>query len=241
MGHTSSPTGHGSTPPRRRVALVGSAPLARDMSLLIDSCDIVIRCNEAKTLGGHAGSRTDVLCVTNTGSPAQRIIAEQSIRRSPRFPGLSEVWFPRESHVHLRALEASGFQISSSEFEDRSQDILTANGLGDDIAVTYFSADFNERIFASLKQKSADPFVCPSTGFMALCHLLERDDYETFDKLILGFTFQMWEGHPARAEQRFIRALCSRRPDLHWIPCRPRRWSIDWMNRFRRFRPRQPA
>lgn len=224
-------------PRRKRVALVGSAPLGKDMSSLIDSCDVIIRCNEAKTLGGHSGSRTDVLCVTNTGGPAHRIITEQSIRRSPRFPDLSEVWFPRDSYTHLQALNASGFQIPPSEFEDRSQDILTANALND-VVVTHFSRDFNERMFASLKLKSADPFVCPSTGFMALCHLLERDDYAAFDKLILGFTFQYWEGHPSRAEQRFVRALCSRRADLHWIPCHTGRRGLGWMNPLRLLRRR---
>jgi len=40
---------------RPKLALVGNAPPAYDLSAQIESCDIVIRCNEAKTLGNCSG------------------------------------------------------------------------------------------------------------------------------------------------------------------------------------------
>lgn len=44
---------------RPKIALVGNAPPTYDLSAQIDSCDIVIRCNEAKTLGANTGTCGD--------------------------------------------------------------------------------------------------------------------------------------------------------------------------------------
>ena len=202
---------------RPRLALVGNAPLRNDLAERIDACDLVVRCNEAKTLGGYSGTRTDVLCITNTGVPARRIIAERSVRKEPRFPGLSEVWFPRDSGTHLRYLRASGSDIPESEFDDCSDDLLEANDL-DGVRVTRFSEESNEQVFDRLRRESRRGFICPSTGFLALWHILERPEYVSFGKFLFGFTFKFWEGHPAAAERRIVEELCSTRDDLHFTP-----------------------
>lgn len=201
---------------KRRLVLVGNAPLDNDHTQLVDSADVVVRCNEAKTLGQRSGTRTDVLCVCNTGAPAARIIAERSIQRIPRFPSLSEVWFPRHSPTHLRHIRESNFPAPEAEYLDRTEDIMAANGL-EEVVVSRLSQAFNERVFGYLRRKSPTGFACPSTGFLALCHILEVRQYSPLDKLLIGFTFKMWWGHPARAERRFVERLCEARTDVHWI------------------------
>ena len=202
---------------RRRLALVGNAPLKSDLAGQIDSSDLVVRCNEAKTLGGYSGTRTDILCITNTGSPAERIIRERSVRKMPRFPRLSEVWFPRHSGVHLQRLRALGSDFPESELEDCSRRLLEANSL-DGMRVTHFSRESNERAFERLHQESPQDFICPSTGFLALWHILEQPEYAAFDKFLFGFTFEFWEGHPAATERKIIEELCADRDDFQFIP-----------------------
>jgi len=196
-----------------RLALVGNAPLKRDLSQQIDSSDLVVRCNEAKTLGGYSGTRTDILCISNTGAPARRIIDERSVRKA-KFSFLSEVWFPRVIRTHLRYLRASGYNLPESEFDDCSARILEANDLAD-ARVTFFSKDFNERVFSLLRQKSRWRFVCPSTGFLALWYILEQ--YASFDKFMFGFSFKFWDGHPAAAEKQIVEELCIR-DDFYFVP-----------------------
>ncbi len=189
---------------RPKLALVGNAPPAYDLSVQIDSCDIVIRCNEAKTLGVNTGIRTDILCVNNSGAPADRFISKQLLRRHPNFPELTELWFarPYKDCVEL-ALK-----------------IVHANGLSD-VPVVYFSADMNERARQQLSLHSKMENQHPSTGFLAFCYILEQEEFNDFDKYLFGFTFNMWYGHPEQAEMKVIESFCKNRQDLFFVPAEP--------------------
>ena len=189
---------------RPKLALVGNAPPAYDLSAQIESCDIVIRCNEAKTLGVNTGIRTDILCVNNSGAPADRFISKQLLRRHPNFPELTELWFarPYKDCVEL-ALK-----------------IVHANGLSD-VPVVYFSADMNERARQQLSLHSKMENQHPSTGFLAFCYILEQEEFNDFDKYLFGFTFNMWYGHPEQAEMKVIESFCKNRQDLFFVPAEP--------------------
>lgn len=198
---------------RPRLALVGNAPLRTDFSRMIDDCEFVIRCNEAKNLGGFSGTRTDVLCVNNTGATARRMIREQSLRRAPRFPDLKEIWIPRVSEVHLTHLRKAVTGYPESQFDDHTDELLSSNGLTD-LPVTRFTREFNLRVFNYLSRGARARFICPSTGFLALGHILESDRYAGYQKQMFGFTFEMWWGHPADAERDFVARTCAKREDL---------------------------
>ncbi|MGI9159658.1 MAG: glycosyltransferase family 29 protein, partial [Saprospiraceae bacterium] len=172
-----------------------------DLSRQIDSCDLVIRCNEAKTLGVNSGTRTDILCVNNSGAPATRFIEQKSLQKNPRFPELAEIWFARP---YPDCIEVS-------------QKILNANNLSD-ISIQYLSTEFNERACDQLKMYGSVADQPPSTGFLAFRYILEQAAFDDFDKYIFGFTFNMWHGHPEQAEMKVIESYCKNRNDFFFIP-----------------------
>ncbi|MBK7806449.1 MAG: glycosyltransferase family 29 protein [Saprospiraceae bacterium] len=183
------------------LALIGNAPLQKDFSSTIDSFDLVIRCNEAKTLGTNTGHKTNILCISNIGAPSKRIIAEKSVTKLLKFPELSEIWFPRNAESNI----------------DNSKIIIEVNKLFD-VRIKYFSKEMNERVFKKLAVFSDFDFVEPSTGILALCYILEQPEFDKYEKYLFGFTFEMWEGHPAKAERLLIKSFCENRNDLIFVP-----------------------
>jgi len=186
---------------RPKLALVGNAPPEYDLSAQIDSCDIVIRCNEAKTLGVNTGTRTDILCVNNSGAPADRFISQKLLRKHPKFPELTEVWFARPH----------------KDCVDLSLKIVDANDLSD-VTVTYFSTGMTERVYNQLSIYNKMENQHPSTGFLAFWYILEQGVFEDFDKYLFGFTFNMWYGHPEQAEMKAMESFCRNRQDLFFVP-----------------------
>ena len=199
-----------------RLALVGNGRVGKDYSRFIDGCDLVIRCNEAKNLGENVGFKTDVLCITNTGAPARRLIDSRSVQRQPRFPGIKEVWFPRDSGVHLGWLERLNLRYPRSEFVDIGDRIIQANDL-EDVRVRRFSRDLNRVCFGSLARASRKPFVCPSTGFMAFVYVTRSGNFDGFEKFLFGFTFEMWDGHPADSERLLVHEAIASRGDIKLV------------------------
>jgi len=197
---------------KHRIALVGNAPLEKDFSSVIDGCDYVVRCNEAKNLGPFSGKRTDVLCITNTGAPAIRMMREKSVQKQPKFPNLKEVWFPRNYQAHKQHNRGKNPEFYSTEF-DRSRQIIWANKLHG-INVNYFRKSFNESVFSILKKYGIEDFVSPSTGFLAFMYILSAKRWNQSEKIVLGFTFETWSGHPSEAEKLIMHDLIKSRGDV---------------------------
>ncbi len=189
------------TAKRPRLALVGNAPPQYDLSSQIDSCDLVIRCNEAKTFGVNTGTKTDILCVNNSGAPAYRFIAQKSLRKHPKFPELTEIWFVRPYKDCI----------------DLAMQILDSNDLSD-ISDRYFSDEMNKRAYDQLCKYAKMEDQHPSTGFLAFWYILEQAAFADFDKYIFGFTFNMWHGHPEQAEMKVIESYCKNRDDFFFVP-----------------------
>jgi hypothetical protein len=58
----------------KNIAIVGNANFSFNQSDRIDKCDFVLRFNECKNFGLNCGTKTDAICVTNTGIPADRMV-----------------------------------------------------------------------------------------------------------------------------------------------------------------------
>ena len=200
---------------RRRpvVAIIGSAPIGRDLSETIDSCDIVIRINECKVYGGNSGNRTDILCVTNTGAPAHRFIKHKSIAGGGFYPQVSEVWFPRDSAVHkAKALEWDPF-FPLSEMDDLWREIAETNSLWTK-KLFHFSGFFNISLFNTLICRSRKPFLCPSTGIFTISHVLTDSRFSDFDKYAAGFRYKGWPFHPWDVERELMLEYAGKREDF---------------------------
>lgn len=195
-----------------RLAIVGSGRIRFDQSRMIDACNPVIRFNECKNYGRNCGRRTDILCLTNTGGPAMRMIREAPIRSAPYRDGVTEVWLPRDSGVHA----ALGVDMPADGCLDVSAELLERSALADR-RVIRFDAGLNERVFRELQRRSARPFTCPSTGILAIEYVAGQARFDGYEKYIFGFSFRGWEGHPWRAERDLVHARVAARRDLHWV------------------------
>lgn len=192
----------------KRMAIVGSAKFSLDQSENIDKCDFVLRFNECKNFGYYCGERTDAICVTNTGIPADRIITSKSILRSKYYKSLSEVWFPRNCDVHSKHFPA--------DYSDKTKRIMVSNNLTDKKIIRFGKA-FNIFVFDLLKRHSSTAFKCPSTGIFGILYSLYDVRFSGYDKYIFGFRFQGSDWHPWESEKNIVMGLCHSRLDLHFV------------------------
>lgn len=184
----------------KRIAIVGSGQFTTDLSSEIDSCDLVLRFNECKNYGKNCGKKTDILCVRNSGLPADRMIEKKSIFNSDFYPLVSEVWFPRDVDV----------------VADKSNQILISNNLSDRRWVR-LGKDLNVLAYDLLQRESNVAFGSPSTGFFGILNCLSDLRFRIFKKMVVGFSFKGAACHPWLAEERIIRNFSNIREDFDFI------------------------
>jgi hypothetical protein len=147
--------------------------------------------------------RTDLLFATNIGRPAQRFCERRS------FLGLAcNICFVRDEGVHREHFEQVRSlypEYSDADLDDFSEAIIESNHLNRE-TVLYVPKQVNRLTFSKLEAISERPFYCPSTGIVAIEHVLSCPDFASFDKHIVGFTFEGWDGHPWNAERALIAA-----------------------------------
>ena len=118
--------------------------------------------------------------------------------------------------MHLGWIDRLNIIFPRSEFDDIGNEIIAANNL-EDVSIKRFSAKLNRMSFERLTSISKQPFVCPSTGFLAFFYITQSGHFENFEKFIFGFTFEMWSGHPADSERHFFHEVISARIDIKII------------------------
>ena len=99
-------------------------------------------------------------------------------------------------------------QYPESEFVDFSKQLVLHNQLQGK-AITYLSAEFNVRVFNALLAEMRQlgptvPFVCPSTGFLAIEYVMASPRFTDCRKHIVGFGFEGWNGHPWQLERSIV-------------------------------------
>ena len=201
---------------RKKIAVVGSAPIKNDESGRIDSCDLVVRFNNCKVYGGHSGEKTDVLCINIGGAPARQMVSEKTVLRSRFYKLISELWIPadvRVCHEHITGLSMSDVGLADTDLSDK---IIKSNELGH-LPVVRFSAEFNIRVFELLKQGGCK-FTCPSTGFFAIQYVLDEPRFAEWDKLVFGFTFKGWSGHPFEMEKKIVMQYAKELQNFTFVP-----------------------
>lgn len=205
----------------QRMAIVGNATVRRDLTKLIDSCEIVVRFNEYRTIGKNTGHKTDILCVCNTGDPAKKISQNSSILRASFYSQGLEVWFPRNESVHKSYISQHCSKFNEENFYQDLSELIT---VGNQLAASqtlFFSPESNQAAFNKLLARARWPFVVPSTGFLAIEHILNEPRFAEYEKLLMGFSFRGWRGHPWEAEKGIILDYTKTRTDFHLIPIYP--------------------
>jgi hypothetical protein len=177
-----------------RAIIVGNARslLSTKNGSLIDSFDIVIRCNSFKIKGyeKHVGTKTDIACFIPTGSGAKHLIREQSRDRIKRA---SEIWFSRPrgccGGIHRQIIK----KLCSTQ------------------SVSYPSDEEFEEMVKTLDAHGGNR-AWPSTGFVAIEMAIKR--LERHEIYLTGFDFfktghyftdkKVPCCHPVQAERKII-------------------------------------
>lgn len=177
------------------------------MAGFIDLSDLVIRFNDCRSLGA-GGRRTDVVAVCNTGRPGHEMTQGRDWRESDGVRQASALWSVRDP-AKFSEMEP-GIRARWPELTDFCVDYTA--GFAAIAAETSKShivipRDVHERLDKALAAHAPAPYVCPSTGLVAIAHVLESVSGDGDEVAIAGFSHQGWSGHPFAAEQQLVDTL----------------------------------
>lgn len=196
-------------PPPNRMIILGNAPMKFDMAQYVDASALVVRFNECGNYAKGTGTKTDILCLNNFGKPTAQWIARKTIQKLPFISRVDEIWIPRVADILLTHRIAykkitGDRHFNEKKFRDLSAELISSNELGNK-KIVRFSQELNEDVLDNLKRLSLVDFREPSTGILAISHALSDERFAAYDKIILGFTFEGWKGHPWSGEQLLVK------------------------------------
>lgn len=191
----------------RRIMIVGNGEIPRGAADFIDLSDVVIRFNDCRSVG-PGGNRTDIVAVCNTGRPGKAMTESAEWRNNDSVQQASAIWSVRDP----------------AKFSDMEPEILKNWPELADFCADY-SAGFaafaeetgkahivipravHERVDAALQAYLPEPYVCPSSGMVAIAHVLEESRTSDDEVAIVGFGHEGWSLHPFAAERQLVDAL----------------------------------
>jgi hypothetical protein len=197
---------------QKRIAVVGNADVTKDYSSFIDSCEIVIRLNLRSGLPalmhGRLGKKTDILAYAPR---ATRLVLDdrEHAGQLRRFAeGAQRIWFlgPR-LWFRLRPGGIIRFLVRNKRLAfDASATMLKVLQL-DDRRIEYFPRGFRHSVAKKLQALDGNTGKAfPSAGIVVIQRVLEDPEFEPYQKYVLGFTFEGWQGHPLAVEKRLVEA-----------------------------------
>lgn len=196
--------------PRKTIAIVGNADVTKDYSAFIDSCDLVVRLNLRTGLPAlmhdRLGNKTDILCYAPR---ATRLVVDDwahlgQLRRF--FAEARQIWFVGpKPWFRMRPKGIIRFMLKNERLVfDASAVIVRALQL-EDRQIEYFTRDFRDSVAEKLQAlASSTESGLPSAGMVVIQRVLEDPEFEAYQKCVLGFTFEGWQGHPFTREQRLV-------------------------------------
>jgi hypothetical protein len=187
--------------------IVGNGEIPEGAAAVIDCADLVIRFNDCRSVGA-GGTRTDIIAVCNTGRPPRQMLSSQTWRQSPPVSQAKAIWSVRhpEKFAEMRQPLLALYPELDDFCDDYSGEIRR---FAEETGKTHLTVarDVYERLDKSLLAYSPAPYVCPSSGLLAIAHVLEAAEFSDDQLFILGFGHQGWHGHPFDAERRLIDAF----------------------------------
>ncbi|MTW22772.1 hypothetical protein [Allochromatium palmeri] len=210
------------------LVVVGSAPLKQDLSARIDACDCVIRFNNCKNYGGHSGTRTNILVLSNTGSPNEnrtlpllltpRTEAEVA-EQLPYLAQAQEVWIARPNPQHILALLRSDGRHLTPLGQREVQNLERFGDLAPNMIATQkiprekvrrIPEQLYTRLWRCLLGFGTTGGIIPSTGMLGIEMALNYTALRHHRKYYIGFGWQGWHGHPWALEERLVNAYVSK-------------------------------
>jgi len=193
----------------QKIVVVGNGDIPDGANALIDVADLVIRFNDCRSFG-RGGVKTDVVAVCNTGRPGKSMSEEPQWRSLQPVQAASTIWSVRDPAKFLDM--RSGLKVSNPELDDFCDDysdafsvIASDNGKQHQI----ISRDIHERADGFLAAYSPEPYICPSSGLIAIFQVLDMAAKDQAQVFITGFGHQGWAGHPFQAEKQLVDTFAS--------------------------------
>ncbi len=210
---------------RQSLAIVGSAPLKEDFSEFIDNCDCVVRFNNCKNYGGHSGVKTDLLILNSAGDRnvsvslldlLQPRTAAEIAADLPFVTNAQQIWFIRPpaqalQHFYLTETDPQNRIVQSElknleKFGNMADELVRHLGIPRYKVRKVTAAEYRD-LWRALRRYGPTRAVTPSTGTVGIHLLLADPKFRSFEKHILGFTWEGWDGHPWALEYAYIRKL----------------------------------
>ena len=191
----------------RRIAIVGNGEILEGAADIIDCSDLVIRFNDCRSIGS-GGEKTDIVAVCNTGRPGKVMTEDAAWRATPGVSQASAIWSVRHP-VKFAEMQPSLVQ-DWPELDDFCADYsdgfaaIAASSGKDHLVIPREVHDELDRV---LKIVTVDPYVCPSSGLLAIAYVLSLKGAEDDTVVIAGFSHEGWHGHPFHAEKQLVSAF----------------------------------
>lgn len=190
----------------KTIAVVGNGEIAAGSAQQIDACDMVVRFNLCRSYGA-GGVKSDVIALCNTGRPAKHMLSSVDWLSHPAVQKAGEIWSVRSADKfnEMRPEVLSRHPELDDFFEDFTPEIASlAARFGKSHRV--IDRALHEAVDVHLAKLTGEPYVCPSSGLVALVHILKKVKGPGDEVLIAGFGHQGWALHPFEAEKRLIDA-----------------------------------
>jgi len=209
---------------KKTLVIVGNAPLDRDFSEIIDSCDCVIRFNNCKNYIINSGKKTDILILNNTGNLSSQNTLNLMLKNRtkeeiknelPYMKNVKHVWFIRPDMIFLNGFIKNMFPKDNA-FRDKelasfkiigTRDLITEMIKAQKISknkVRVITKHLYMRVWDKLILYGTADAIVPSTGVLGIEMILDDPNFHDYEKYIVGFSWKGWNGHPWQAEKLLV-------------------------------------
>ena len=217
----------------KSLVIVGSGPIEHDLSKIIDSFEYVVRFNDCKNYNVNSGKKTDILILNNSQVTNNATNFFLNFRDEiPYLTLAKQVWFAKPKpfflnkyftkllNIHKR--KSVLYKIFNKKEYKRKKRILKSEieatlqkiNIGDEIiSAQNIPKDkvkqITDKLYLSLCNKlnlfKDNTFASmPSTGIVGVEMILNDQFFNDYEKYIIGFSWEGWNGHPWKEEKALV-------------------------------------
>ncbi len=189
----------GNAPRHKRWLRWLKVPLKNHNDFVNNRCHTVVRFNQCSNYNQGTGTKTNILALINNGSSAQKFLKHDSIPKAV-VEQIDCVWFTRPANQNHDFL----IDNNAAQPIDYSTEIIDFQGFKSK-KIAYIDGEIYQHLYQKIIAQSPLHHE-PSSGIAIIENILRTPDYEHFDKYLLGFSWQGWQGHHWETEKKICLA-----------------------------------
>lgn len=191
-------------------AIVGNGPVEGKVREVIDASGVVIRFNEPTHPADVAGTRTDILFIANSGKTMQQRLAGRSFRSCPAFVAARKVVLPYHPEILARYHQRPSLlsRLKGRKLDWTTETVAMCRDAGKEIEILEPAS--YEACCAAIGIAHHDRRrIFPSSGILALHHVLTVLRVPGSRIHLSGFTWDGWKRHPWLEERAWAQHVLS--------------------------------